>query len=78
MWNLKKKMVCGVCVCVCLVIQVCLILCNPTDCCLPGTSVHRILQARLLEWGAISSSRGSSQPRDQTWVSCIWKQILYH
>ena len=39
--------------------------CNP-----PGSSVHGILQARILEWVAISSSRGSSQPRDQIQVSC--------
>ena len=37
----------------------------------PGSSVHGILQARILEWVAIPFSRGSSQPRDQTWVSCI-------
>ena len=41
------------------------------DCSLPGSSVHGILQARILEWVAIPFSRGSSQPRDQTWVSCI-------
>ena len=41
-------------------------LCNPMDCRLPGSSVHGILQARILEWVAMSSSRGSSQPRDQT------------
>ena len=40
--------------------------CNPVGCC-----VHRILQAKILEWVAISSLRGSSWPRDQTWVSCI-------
>ena len=45
---------------------------------LPGSSVHGISQARILEWVAISSSRGSSQPRDRTWVSCISRQILYH
>ena len=44
----------------------------------PGSSVHGILQARLLEWEAISFSRGSSQPRDQIQVSCISRQILYH
>ena len=38
---------------------------------LPGSSVHEILQARILEWVAMPSSRGSSQPRDQTQVSCI-------
>ena len=44
------------------------------DCNLPGSSVHGILQARILEWVAMPSSRGSSQPRDQTrvfYVSCI-------
>ena len=38
---------------------------------LPGSSVHGISQAKMLEWGAVSFSRGSSQPRDGTWVSCI-------
>ena len=51
--------------------QSCLILCNPMDCCLPGSSLHGIFQARVLEWVAISFSRGSSWPRDQTQVSCI-------
>ena len=50
--------------------QSCLILCNPVDCNPPGSSVHRILQATILVWVAISLSRGSSQPRDRTWVSC--------
>ena len=44
-------------------------LCEPMDCSLPGSSVHGIFQARVLEWVAISFSRGSSQPRDRTWVS---------
>ena len=48
-----------------------LILCNPMDYSLPGSSVHGILLARILEWVAIPFSRGSSQPRDQTWISCI-------
>ena len=52
------------------VAQSCL-LCNPMDCNLPGASVQGILQARVLEWVAISFSRGSSWPRDQTHVSCI-------
>ena len=48
------------------------------DCCsLPGSSVHGILQARILEWVAISFSRGSPQPRDRTLVSCTDRQILY-
>ena len=46
-------------------------LCNPMDCSLPGFSVHGIFQARVLEWGAIFFSRGSSWSRDQIQVSCI-------
>ena len=52
-----------------LVTQVCLALCDPMDCSPPCSSVHGILQARILEWVAISFSRGSSQPRDWTGVS---------
>ena len=48
------------------------------DCSLPGSSVHGIFQARTLEWVAISFSRGSSQPRDGTHISCIGRQIPYH
>ena len=44
---------------------------DPVDCSLPGSSVHEILQARILKWVAISFSRGSSRPRDRTRVSCI-------
>ena len=54
-----------------LVIQTCLSLCDPLDCNPPGSSVHGILQARVLEWVATPSSRGSSQLRDWTQVSCI-------
>ena len=53
------------------VAQSCLTLCDPIDCSIPGSSVHGIFQAIVLEWTAISFSRGSSQPRAQTWVSCI-------
>ena len=69
-----------VCVCVCSVIQSCLTLCNPMHCISPVSSVHEIFQAKILEWVAISSSRGSSQPRAWTWVSCVFligRQILY-
>ena len=52
-------------------LQSCPTLCDPMDCSLPGSSLHGILQARVLEWVAISFSRGSSQSRDRTWVSCI-------
>ena len=70
------------CPCVrgCPVTQLCLTLCDPLDCSPPGTAVHGILQARMLEWVAIPFSRGSLQPRDQTrvsCVSCIGRQILY-
>ena len=47
-------------------------------CSLPGSSVHEISQARILEWLAISFSGGSSQSRDWTHVSCVGRQILYH
>ena len=51
--------------------QSCPTLCDPMDCSLPGSSLHGILQARVLEWVAISFSRGSSRPRDRTQVSRI-------
>ena len=53
------------------VTQSCPTLCDPVDCSLPSSSVHGILQARILEWVAISFSRGSSWPRDRTRASCI-------
>ena len=46
-------------------------LCNPTDCSLPGSSVHGIFLARILEWIAIPSAKGSSWPRDLTHISCV-------
>ena len=54
-----------------LVSQSCLTLCDPVNCSPPGSSVHGILQARILEWIAIPFSRGSSWPRDQIQVSHI-------
>ena len=62
----------------CLVTKLCPTLCDPMDCNLPGSSVHGILRARTLEWGAISFSRGSSPPRDWTHVSCAGRQFLFH
>ena len=56
-------------VCCCFCGQSCPTLCDAMDCSLPGSSIHEILQARILEWVAKPSSRGSSQPRDQTQVS---------
>ena len=58
----------------CMHAQLCPTLCNPVDCSPPGSSVHGISQAKILQWVAISSSRRSSQSRDinfLSWVSCI-------
>ena len=52
-------------------LQLCLTLCDPMDCSLPGSFVHGISKARILEWVAIFYSKGSSRPRDQTHVSCV-------
>ena len=60
------------------VAQLCLTLCNPMDCSLRGSSILGIFQARVLGWVAISFSRGSSRPRNQTWVSCIANRCFYH
>ena len=83
----------GVCACVCVRArahtgtlthrraQSCPTFCDPRDCNPPGISVHGILQARILEWVAISSFKGSSQPRNGTLVSyifCIGRWVLYH
>ena len=65
---------CGGC---CLVSRLCLTLCNPLGYSPPGSSVHGISQARILEWGVISSSRGSSWPRDWICVSCFGRRLLY-
>ena len=62
-------------------LQSCLTLCDPMDCSQPDSSVFRIHQVRILEWVAIWYTRGSSQPKDRTHVSCvscIGRQILYH
>ena len=62
-------------------LQSCLTLCNPMDYSPSGSSVHGILQARIVKWVAISSSRGSSQLRDCnhiSYVSCIGRWVLYH
>jgi len=61
--------------------QSCSTLCNLVDCSPPGSSVHGILQARILEWVAMPFSRGSSRSRDRThasYISSIGRWILYH
>ena len=62
----------------CSVAKSCPTLCDPIDCSMPGSSVHGISQARILEWVAISFSKGSSRPRDWTRVSCFGRWILCH
>ena len=52
--------------------------CDPMDYSPPGSSVHEISQARILEWVTISFSRGSSRPKDWTCISCTGRRILYH
>ena len=67
--------------CCILVIKLCATICDPMDYRPPGSSVHGVLLARILEWVAIYYSRGSSQPRDQTHVSqvsCVGRWVLYH
>ena len=54
-----------------LVAQSCLTLCDLMDVALLGSSVHGILQAAMLEWAVMPFSKGSCQPRDQTWISCV-------
>ena len=57
--------------CCCLVTKSCLTLLDPVDCSPPGSSVHGISQARMLEWITVSFSKGSSRARDQTHVFCL-------
>ena len=62
-------------------LQLCPTPCNPMDCSPPVYSVHGILQARTLEWVAMSSSRRSSRSRDRTcisYISCFGRQVVYH
>jgi len=70
------------CVCACVLNHFSRVgLCDPMDCSPPGSSVHGILQAGILEWVAISYSRGASQTRDQiciSHVSCIGRRVLVH
>ena len=74
----------GGCVCVCVCRGVCVrcslcpTLCDTMDYNLPASSVHGSLQVRTLEWVTISLSRGSSQPRDRTRISCTGRRVLYH
>ena len=59
-------------------LQLCPTVCDPMDCSLPSSSVHGILQAKILEWVAIPFSRISSQTKDRTRVSLHCRRILYY
>ena len=76
----RNKTKTAVCVCT-LSCFICVQLFDPVDCSLTGFYVHGILQARILEWVAMPSSRGSSGPKDQTrvsYISCIGRWAFYH
>ena len=77
-WQTNVVGLAGCCFCCCSVAKSCLFLCNPMDCSPPGSSVHGIFQARILEWVVIFSSKGSSWPMDRTCVSCGGRWIIYH
>ena len=64
--------------CCCSVIKLCPTFCNPMDYSPPGSCVHGVFQARILEWVAISFCRGPSRTRDWTCVSCVGRWIPYH
>ena len=80
LWKLPTK-TCLCAVCSAKLLQSCLTLCDTVDCSPPGSSVHGVLQARILEWVAMPSFRGTSQPRDWThvsYISCFGRWVLYH
>ena len=74
--NEGKEPISYICFCCCLVAKSCPTLCNPMDCSPSGSSVHRISQARILKWVAISSSRGSPKFRDQICVPCLADKLF--
>ena len=76
-WTTKEVLITLSLICCCLVPQLCLTLCDPMNYSLLGSSVHGILQTRILVWVAISFSRESSWLGDRTQVFCIGRQILY-
>ena len=81
-WGLEKKVTFPGAACVhAKLLQSCPTLCDPMDCSPPGSPVHGILRARILEWVAMPSSRGSSQRTDRTWRSCVFctgSRVLYY
>ena len=80
LWSKFCHVLTEICILYMFGVQSCPVLCDPMDCSPPGSSVHGIFQAEILEWISISFSKGSSQPRNQTQVSSIagiHRQILY-
>ena len=80
-WKLVWDLVANAAAAAAKLLQLCPNFCDPMDCSPSGSSVHRILQARILKWVAMPSSRGSSWPRDWnsvSYVSFIGTQVLYH
>ena len=80
-WNVDHWPVEKVCCMLVQSLQLCPPLCDLMDSSPPGSSVHGILQARILEWVAMPSSKGSSPPQDWTcisYASCIGRRVLYH
>ena len=73
----ERGLLCFILFSCCLLAKSCPTVCDPVDCSPPGSSVHGILQARILEWIAMSFSRGFSWPRDQTHISCIGRRALF-
>ena len=71
LYRRRLLVICFLCVCMLSHFSCVQLFVDPVDDSLPGSSVHGILQARILEWVAMPYSKGSSQPRDQTQVSCI-------
>ena len=74
-WCSQKKKI--IYIYICIKTQLCLTLCEPIDGSPPGSSVHGILQARILDWVAMSSSRGSSQPRDRSRSPAVHAHSLH-
>ena len=79
-WNSALRTLYTVCAVLCCHFSCVWVFATPMDCGPTDSSVHGILQARILEWVAVPFSRGSSQPRDRTYVSCVFcivRQVLY-
>ena len=79
-WKLMQCNGSSVFMCCTELLQSCPALCDPIDCSLPGSSVHGILQAKILEWVAVPFSRGSSAPRDEigvSYISCVGCWVFF-